>query len=430
MAYYTSGMKSTLIDPVIDVDKNRVEFRLSPNALFSSDIKLLNFGVYQTGDPAPATQHLNTLAGSWGCVKNVYLMDNGTTLDQLLDANVYMGFKKYNTGMNKARNIDRYTTGNLVGSVVSETQMVGVGGRPFSQTVGTTAGTSQQSFLSLRDALPILRNMSYIPTSLFTDLKIVIEYETDLKKVVELIGNGVAFNNLANPLIRVDEITNQEAVQQLTREFRGVAFNCYERDITALPHTAATAGVSKINTSSSLIKGFDNKYINRLWCGLYTNATAALELGAEDSGVMSWGGSLAPIKAIDANWQVVVNGANILVGNGVQKSNEVLGLLVDTYGECSPPIGGTGIGMVADNDMVSRDNMYSMAKAGWFAVPVQQYISQLQINVNYTSSFNEDAGTDKFRTLDKFNTPYTLFTWAECKKSLAVQGNSYVIGYS
>ena len=121
MAYYTSGMKSTLIDPVIDLNQNRVEFRLQPNSLYSSDIKLLNFGVFES-ENSQAGNRLNTLAGSWGCVKNIYLTDNGTTLDQLLDANVYMAFKKYNTKMAKARNVDRYTTGNSVGGVVDSNQ--------------------------------------------------------------------------------------------------------------------------------------------------------------------------------------------------------------------------------------------------------------------------------------------------------------------
>ena len=164
--------------------------------------------------------------------------------------------------------------------------------------------------------------------------------------------------------------------------------------------------------------------------GLYTENAKALELGGADSGLMSWGGALAPVKALNARWQVVVNGANVLVGNGVQRSNEVLGLLVDTYGECSPPLGATGIGYVSVGGDLTTDDMYSYAKAGWFAVPVQQYISQLQVNLEYTSSFNESSGNDSYLTLDKFNVPYTMYAWAECKKSLAVKGNSYVVGYS
>lgn len=429
MAYYTSGMKSTLIDPVIDLDQNRVEFRLQPNSLYSSDIKLLNFGVFQT-ENSQAGNRLNTLAGSWGCVKNIYLTDNGTTLDQLLDANVYMAFKKYNTKMARARNVDRYTTGNSVGGVVDSNQLVDAGTQPESQVISDTAGASTQSFLSLREALPILRNMSYLPTGLFTDLKIVVEYETGLKKLIEDTGSNVKVANLPNPLIRVDEITNMEAVKQITSEFRGVAFNCYERDVVGIPFTPAKTGEDKTNVSSSLIKGFDNKYINRLWCGLYTENIKALELGGADSGLMSWGGALAPVKALNARWQVVVNGANVLVGNGVQRSNEVLGLLVDTYGECSPPLGATGIGYVSVFGDLTTDDMYSYAKAGWFAVPIQQYISQLQVNLEYTSSFNESAGDDSYITLDKFNTAYTMYAWAECKKSLAVKGNSYVVGYS
>lgn len=429
MAYYTSGMKSTLIDPVIDLDQNRVEFRLQPNSLYSSDIKLLNFGVFESANTR-AGNRLNTLAGSWGCVKNIYLTDNGTTLDQLLDANVYMAFKKYNTKMEKARCVDRYTTGNAVGNIVDGDQLVSAGTEPNSQSINATPGASTQSFLSLREALPILRNMSYLPTGLFTDLKIVVEYETGLKKLIEDTGGDVAVANLPNPLIRVDEITNMEAVKQITSEFRGVAFNCYERDVVGIPFVAAKSGTDETNVSSSLIKGFDNKYINRLWCGLYTENTTALELGGADTGLMSWGGALAPVKAINARWQVVVNGGNVLVGNGVQRSNEVLGLLVDTYGECSPPLGATGIGLVSNAGDLTKDDMYSYAKAGWFAVPIQQYISQLQVNLEYTSSFNESKGDDSYLSLNKFNTPYTMYAWAECKKSLAVKGNSYIVGYS
>ena len=43
MAFYTSGLKQILTDPVIDIENNRIEWRLTPNTLFLSDCQILNF---------------------------------------------------------------------------------------------------------------------------------------------------------------------------------------------------------------------------------------------------------------------------------------------------------------------------------------------------------------------------------------------------
>lgn len=420
MAFYTSGIKSQLIDPIINVGQNRVEYRLNPDTLYSSDIKLLNFGIFHNGT------FLNTLAGAWGAVKNIMLLDNGVTLDQLLDANNYMAFNAYNQSCENARNLHRYTRANWVGQVLDKDQLLG-NNAPQPQQVNATAVASPQNFLSLRDALPMLRNMDYLPTKIFRSLRVVVEYETDVKRLVETLN--VAVENLPQPLLRVDEIVNPQAVDELTRAFKGVAFNCYERDVVGLPHTAAgvasTTGTA--NSHSALVKGFDNKYIGRMWAGLYVSADADVNLGGAN--VATFGGTLAPVRAVDTRWQVVVNGANKLVGSGVQKSNEILGLLVDTYGECVPPVGSTQTGLVAKDSMVRSDNQYSFGRCGWFACPVEEYISQLQIDLNWVNKVNEDSGGAP--TLSKYNTPYTLYVWAETRKSLAVRSDgSYEIGYN
>ena len=112
MAFYTSGLKQILTDPVIDIENNRIEFRLTPNTLFLSDLTLLNFGAHKTG---VSDMNLNGRAGGWGLIKNISLEDQGTTLDQLLDANVYMAWKGYNTTNSNGMNMDKFKRANDVG---------------------------------------------------------------------------------------------------------------------------------------------------------------------------------------------------------------------------------------------------------------------------------------------------------------------------
>tara|TARA_R110001583_G_scaffold5587_3_gene30016 strand:+ start:2603 stop:3916 length:1314 start_codon:yes stop_codon:yes gene_type:complete len=437
MAFYTSGLKQILTDPVIDIENNRIEFRLTPNTLFLSDLTLLNFGAHKTGEN---DMHLNSRAGGWAFIKNISLEDQGTTLDQLLDANVYMAWKGYNTTNSNGMNMDKFKRANDVGKIVNENQQLANAILPKPSRSGYNA----QCNLRLSDALPFLRGSQYLPTSIFSDLKVVIELTT--------AGLSVFSNNTvgsvkiaANPLLRVNEIVNEEAVAQITAAYNGVAFECYERDIAYAATSKADITTKQVtNKHSLLIKGFDNKFINNILIApIPTDPNAVRMTGA--AGELSVGGNLVPIRQINATTQVIVNGANKLIGNGVQRSNEVLGLLVDTYGECATELGSTTTGLYTQinqlylaqedaDDLESQTGSQGIfATAGYIGLPIMDRISSLVLSYEYTSQFNQmaaAAATAKV-SLNKFNTDLNMYVWAGIRKSVVMLGGGgYRVAYN
>tara|TARA_R110002153_G_scaffold187869_1_gene340871 strand:- start:694 stop:1995 length:1302 start_codon:yes stop_codon:yes gene_type:complete len=433
MAFYTSGLKQILTDPVIDIENNRIEWRLTPNTLFLSDMRILNFGAHKTG---LTDMDLNSRAGGWSLVKNIYLQDNGTTLDQLLNANVYMAWKGYNTTNSAGQNMDKFTKANNVGRIVNDDQQLDSAILPKPSRASYPAETS----LRVSDALPFLNGTQYLPTSIFTDLKLVIELTTEgLSAFQDNQAGSVKIT--ANPLLRLNEIVNDEAVAQITSGFNGVAFECYERDIIYAGTAAAdNTTKQKSNSHSLLIKGFDNKFINNMLIMPIPTGTKVEMTGAP--GVLSKGGNLVPIRQINAQTQVIVNGANKLIGNGIQRSNEVLGLLVDTYGECATELGSTTTGLYAATDQLyaagadltdQESSQAVFATAGYIGLPIQDRISSLVLRYDYTSQFNQMSAAANINKIavNKFNTDLNVYVWAGIRKSLTMLGGGqYRVAYN
>ena len=433
MAFYTSGLKQILTDPVIDIENNRIEWRLTPNTLFLSDMRILNFGAHKTG---LTDMDLNSRAGGWSLVKNIYLQDNGTTLDQLLNANVYMAWKGYNTTNSAGQNMDKFTKANNVGRIANGNQQLDSAILPKPSRASYPAETS----LRVSDALPFLNGTQYLPTSIFTDLKLVIELTTEgLSAFQDNQAGSVKIT--ANPLLRLNEIVNDEAVAQITSGFNGVAFECYERDIIYAGTAAAdNTTKQKSNSHSLLIKGFDNKFINNMLIMPIPTGTKVEMNGAP--GHLSKGGNLVPIRQINAQTQVIVNGANKLIGNGIQRSNEVLGLLVDTYGECATELGSTTTGLYAATDQLyaagadltdQESSQAVFATAGYIGLPIQDRISSLVLRYDYTSQFNQMSAAANINKIavNKFNTDLNVYVWAGIRKSLTMLGGGqYRVAYN
>ena len=146
MSVYNSGSRTQILDPVIDVANNRVEWRLNPNSCYSSNMRILNLGLTASADTS-----YNRLAGVYGMIKNIYLMDgNGTTLDQLLDANKFLGFKAFNRGHNDSHSKSAMNIGNFLGEELRTDNKVGK--LIVQKQVKQTTALTTKGMLVLSDA--------------------------------------------------------------------------------------------------------------------------------------------------------------------------------------------------------------------------------------------------------------------------------------
>jgi len=189
-----SGNKTLIVDPIFDRKNFKSEFRLHSDSVFLSNMRLINMGIKEDADgPSP----LNPLTGNF-CIESIQLMDGGTLLDQVLEASILQGFRNYKKTNDENTSIQNNLTKNNLGFVLSGvTTFDGQTPKlPNRNTLKMDAenGPSEvgseladTSWLSLKELLPFLSSSLYVPTDVFKNLKIVINWKnpSQLKNLVK-----------------------------------------------------------------------------------------------------------------------------------------------------------------------------------------------------------------------------------------------------
>ena len=65
------------------------------------------------------------------------------------------------------------------------TQQTVVVAQPPADSVGVTEAASKKTWISLKDIFASLRSMSVIPTNVFRQMRVVVEYSTSTKLVAD-----------------------------------------------------------------------------------------------------------------------------------------------------------------------------------------------------------------------------------------------------
>jgi len=79
MTFYTSGLKTVLIDPIFDRANFGSEFRLHPDTVYLPQFRLLNVGVTTATDNI----EYNSLTGSYGLIRSIELLDGNQLIDKV-----------------------------------------------------------------------------------------------------------------------------------------------------------------------------------------------------------------------------------------------------------------------------------------------------------------------------------------------------------
>ena len=414
MSVYNSSQRTQVLDPIIDIANNRVEWKLNPNSVYSTQMRVLNLGAI-----ASKQSGYNKLSGVLSLIKNIYLYDGtSSTLDQVLDANKWLSFKSMNKGHNHSESLNRNLIGNFLGDSLRTDLKVGSHG--FKRADVDRASTGK-GILNVAECLPLLKAMKYIPTTIFKDVRLVIEFESSAMAV---IGNSLdTVSSISNPLLVVDEILDQGLISQLTSDFRGVGWKAIERDQqNVVVDPSIKADEPKTQTPVLHLRGFDNKYLHRIV--MLTTPQKGLD---KTDGTVLGGGSLQSVALIKEEYQFVVNGRNKLTGNGITKSSEKLDKLVQTWGEMSISAGGNTTGLYNADDF-SKDFLDVDGRQSYVGLSLESFIENLYVNMKFDAQFNQE---DKDSGLDRFNSNVNVVVFGECRKSIVMgKDGSYLITYN
>ena len=414
MSFYTSSIHTKSYNPTSNSTNFRTEIRLNdPDTVYLSNLRLCALGFVT---PAGATQ-VNQLMGYYSVIKNLSLMDGNVVLDQVLDFNKYAGFRCFNKSNDDNYSANNELKKNNMGFVTTgeaSAQNEVIFKLRAAQTSPTSTSNQPGAWLSLKDYLAFLDSSQFLPSSVFKDLRLVIEYETAL---TDLMPNGTNPMQTIEPFLMVDMLTNENAKTNAMRGFKGVVFQPVEHSRVYVPAMEPTVGDPNPRQEVTFtINSYANKTVNRL-----------LVIKSPISTTSTHYGKLGSVGMFKESVQLNINGSNLLPGNGLTSFNQRQAMLHDLWGDCDSVIPGNWA-INSCNSVNSPVNV--VGQTDYTSVMVQNFVEQFQYIFGRTGQYNTATGPGASQQALMNNQALNLNMFAEVNKLLQVNPDgTYSIRY-
>ena len=415
MTFYSDSNVSTkYLDPKIYTPNARATFELDASeSAYLPNLRLTFLGVVSSGAIG-----YNELVGALGLIKNIRLMDGKTVLTSLNEAQFYSGFKNVNKPNEVNQSSAGYQDCTGLGFTVNGTTNA-IQKMASSFGANTALGTTNSATLDLRDLLPMLNSVSHLPTAVFKNLNIQIEF--DAKADNQVLNDKTITMDTIRPVLACDVINNPVVVDNLNKSLKNATWLEWEHDFFVIPQSANNGGANDQSLEQSVnvqINGYNNKHLERI--------LLVKEIGdaskEQDTNATRGFGKFSSQACYKQKVQFRVNGRNVLPREGIVGNNERLAHIVDAFGECSAYISSNQYGVDAALELTDGRNL--MGQLDYIGMYIGEDISNLQIN--YSRVGLEDT-TNKRPTTDQLN----AHVYGEVRKSLIVggPGQGYVIRY-
>ncbi len=431
MSLYSSKIKSDLIDPIVDIQNNRVEFRLQAGTGYYPTLRLANFGTVG-GNVA-----YNRGAGPFGLIRRIRLMNGAEELSSLNDAGRYMTFKFYNNSNSDNQSLFLPLYHHLQGYILNDDLQVQDDLRAdyFQPEAGNTDQVKGEKSVTvnLMELLPMLQNVPVLDTNMFEDLRIQIEYSTNASEVLNVTTAGFTTNA---PVLIADEIQDPKLVSALSSQMKSVVWNEVESDLVVLASNDNPDDSEKVQSVKTQISGFDNKYVSRLlMTKAFSDSTKDKVGGAGDENR-----NFGPFNSYAQHKEKInfsLNGKNIFTGDGLDTPAKKLMLLSDTYGACDTPPFGHIENVGADESKDASTNVIGVpalrgTKQGdrvgtmdFVGCMIESRVNRLELVYERATPKNNDGQ----QPIDQLGLGLDLHFFAEVRKQLVVENGKYMIAY-
>jgi hypothetical protein len=251
LIYSTNKIQTKVLDPIYHTNR-RTEFQIEPNAVIMGNMRLVDVGFIASQNGSVS----NKLGVLGMLVKNIYLMDGGTVVDQMQDLPQFLQFKNQNTPNDKNISVNSKLNGSGNGfyqesgarnNTVSIVNHKGTG--RYTNDINTTF----KGWIGLNKILSFLDRATYISTTIFERLRLVIEYRNDLHTDVDTI---------LRPALVYDMLIDEKQASQIENALKkqAIVFRPIERDSVVLP-----AGVVDTKQQKNYnLKAFNGKTLNKV----------------------------------------------------------------------------------------------------------------------------------------------------------------------
>lgn len=446
MSIYNSSIKTHIIDPVYNRANFRAEYRIPSDTVVLSNLRMVGLGA--TGNVAGK---YNGLVGALGVIKQISLYDDNQLLDQLLEAPTFMAFKQQNKSNQEVNDLSNALVSNRVGNTLSGVNAgAGQTGQKINEYeidaggVNTAEDTTRKAHLPLKDVLPLLKNLVSMDTSIFKNLKVVVEYNKDLDEFLQATNN-TPYNTTEAQLI-VDEVVGDVGKQKLGG-FKGVSYTSIEHDRAVCPAfvvdtdigDGTNAPLTKVKNHTFHINGFNNKTVGRML--ICKNPTLLATYKAGNNNLRA--GKLASFNNNNEALQVRVNGGSLIAGKGLTRENQRLGMLNDVWGKCSNYPFGNSMAY-REVDGTNRNTLIlggknDIGKRDWYGLNINNKVEDLQIDferkgvyiygANPVNHPARKVADDGLTTNAHAHQKLIFNIFCEVYKSITPSGNGYIVSY-
>ena len=417
MAFYTSSIQTQLIDPRLDQSNKRAEFRFNEDTAYLSNLRLVNLGITATNDS------YNYAAGFYEVVKSIRLLDGNTELTSTpaLEFGRYMAFKNYQKENSSNRAINHFLNGSGMGYEVqglnnNSTTTSRLLNHTFAQAqYNTTLATTKRGWLDLKDALPMLSSVLMLDTSIFKNLRLVVEFNS-------AVGTN---QNTTAPLLIADAMKNESVRNSMKSNFKGAEFIEVEHDqfnVGVMSPSPTLADPNPVQSLSQQFKGFDNKILTRLLVMKQGNAPTMDALSPQLK-------KLGSILGLNEKMNIRINGRSMLVGDGLDTPNKSLASVVDVFGDCNSFLNQQDVALNQNNDsMLGGLLLDVLGEQDYKAFLIDERVEQAECIFSRTG---EHEALPIVQDDNRSNMPLILHFFGDVRKVLSVNADgTYLLSYA
>lgn len=425
MSYYSDeNIKTKYVEPRVYVANSRAVFDLDlTESAYMPNLQLGFLGLTST-----QVSQYNGLVGAASLIRSARLLDGKQVLSQLNEAQFYKGFQNQNKSNANAgvrtSNMDLSINGRSVEGLQGLIGRVQTPGIVRDKPIGSAADATNLATIDLRDYFPILNAIQLLPTTVFKNLRIEIEFNANLNnQVINNTATGIILVT-QRPLLIVDCMINEETLNKVIKSMpREMVWSEVEHDQFIIPECVSGPGAP---TSDGLIQnvditlnGYNNKIVDQmLIVKEIGNSSLEIDSGSDTViGLGKWSSQACFKQTV----QFRVNGRNILPGAGIQGDNERQGYMVDTFGDSCGYPGSNAY--EEDTTALVAGGPGTSGQLDYIGVYLGKQINNLQINYSRVNVLQSSAGKRATNAL------LIGHSYGAVRKQLNMMTGGYVVDY-
>jgi hypothetical protein len=400
--FYNGNVKTHVLEPVHMTSK-RCEFRVDKKGLFMSNWRLCDVGI--TLNTATADVLFNFVVGGMP-VKNMYLYDGKVELSKLTQAKDWVAWLNRNRDNEECTNMKVLDGTNLGYTVATPIlnpaiNITSIMYPNSNKAIRVSDDETPKCYFVLSKFLPLLNAVKFLHTDIFTDLRLVIEFD---------YSDATADTNIpvsaTTPKLVIDEVLNEQVAAQQKRDFfkTPIIWNEIESEKFVVQAPTGVSGNNQTQKVSLRSTGFKNKTLGRILLQKHSQNV--------NNEFFRKQYSQSYVNEVE---QIRVNGRDVIPDSGVDSSAYRVGITTDTWGNYCCSASSNQLGLI--NHFVDEYDALGLANTtNYFGMQIGEKIDYLQLNFNRDFKNTYDVATPNVKS--GLNDAIELLLFGECAKAM------------